>query len=230
MINILPFQLSWNQVITQNVYLYDFFGSCLTCLFFLIPDYQISVQGFLSDPLSMASLIFAHEISRICWIHMIASNLTVQANASEQLGTIKAREKNKKSYEQALVKRYHHLHEVKRIERHRHLPSSIYKVTVSWDPYACLRYTWNSWSDMLWDPVRNKSALFLSELFSRSPVHAKQVQSTITPVRRLEHVSFRCCIFSFNAILAFQDGIDLQIKCYIDKEAIFSGNRRSCCE
>ena len=54
----------------------------------------------------------------------------VQANASEQLGTVKAREKSKKSYEQALVKRYHHLHEVKRIERHRHLPASIYKVSL----------------------------------------------------------------------------------------------------
>ena len=38
------------------------------------------------------------------------------------------RERNQKSYEQALVKRYHHLHEVKRIERHRHLPAPIYKV------------------------------------------------------------------------------------------------------
>ena len=57
----------------------------------------------------------------------------MQANASEQLGTIMPRERNKMSYEQALVKRYHHLHEVKRIERHRHLPAPIYKVS------SCLR-------------------------------------------------------------------------------------------
>ena len=186
--NILPFQLSWNQVITQNVYLYDFFGSCLTCLFFLIPDYQISVQSFLSDPLSMASLIFAHEISHLCWIHMIASNLTVQANASEQLGTIKAREKNKKSYEQALVKRYHHLHEVKRIERHRHLPSSIYKVTVSWGPFA-------------WDQVRNKISTIL-------------MQATLTFRRACQSgsiQSFTCEMFWTCAIQIFHFSISCGI-------------------
>jgi len=39
------------------------------------------------------------------------------------------RERSKHSYDQALVKRYHHLHDVKRIERHRHLPAPIYRVS-----------------------------------------------------------------------------------------------------
>jgi WD repeat and SOF domain-containing protein 1 len=39
------------------------------------------------------------------------------------------REKRKATYHKALVQRYHHINEVKRIERHRHLPKSIMKAT-----------------------------------------------------------------------------------------------------
>ena len=93
----------------------------------------------------------------------------VQANASEQLGTVKAREKSRKSYEQALVKRYHHLHEVKRIERHRHLPASIYKVGLIFiatlDPPSSALMSLLQWS-------RNGSmamSLFTSMLVARDP-------------------------------------------------------------
>ena len=51
-----------------------------------------------------------------------------QANASEQRGTLLPREKQKAAYDAALVERYQHLPEIKRIVRHRHLPSAIYKV------------------------------------------------------------------------------------------------------
>ena len=47
--------------------------------------------------------------------------------ASEQTGTLLPREKNKKAYNKALLERYKHLPEVKRITRHRHLPKGIYK-------------------------------------------------------------------------------------------------------
>jgi WD repeat and SOF domain-containing protein 1 len=50
-----------------------------------------------------------------------------KANASEQLGTLLPRERAKAAYSQALVERHKHLPEVKRIVRHRHLPTSLYK-------------------------------------------------------------------------------------------------------
>lgn len=52
----------------------------------------------------------------------------LQADASEQQGTLLPRERQKAAYNNALVERYKHLPEVGRIVRHRHLPSSIYKV------------------------------------------------------------------------------------------------------
>mmetsp|Transcript_25659 Transcript_25659/g.48639 ORF Transcript_25659/g.48639 Transcript_25659/m.48639 type:complete len:455 (-) Transcript_25659:141-1505(-) len=50
-----------------------------------------------------------------------------KAHASQQLGTMLPREKRKAAYSQALVQRYHHVPEVKRIERHRHVPKAIVK-------------------------------------------------------------------------------------------------------
>jgi len=50
-----------------------------------------------------------------------------KAEASEQLGTLLPREKHKHAYDKALVGRYRHMDEVKRITRHRHLPKPIYK-------------------------------------------------------------------------------------------------------
>lgn len=51
-----------------------------------------------------------------------------QANASEKLGTLMHRELHRRAYNNALVERYKHLPEVKRIVRHRHLPAPVYKV------------------------------------------------------------------------------------------------------
>lgn len=54
----------------------------------------------------------------------------LQAHASAQAGTLLPRERQKQEYQQALVERYKHLPDVKRISRHRHLPTPIYKVTL----------------------------------------------------------------------------------------------------
>ena len=50
-----------------------------------------------------------------------------KAEASEQLGTLLPRERQKQAYNKALVERHKHLPEVKRITRHRHLPTPLYK-------------------------------------------------------------------------------------------------------
>lgn len=50
-----------------------------------------------------------------------------KANASEQLGVLLPREKQKASYSKALVARYQHLPEVRRITKHRRLPGPIFK-------------------------------------------------------------------------------------------------------
>jgi hypothetical protein len=53
---------------------------------------------------------------------------TAQANASEQRGTLLGRERAKAAYGAALVDRYGHLPDIKRIVRHRHVPGALYKV------------------------------------------------------------------------------------------------------
>ncbi|KAL6763169.1 WD40-repeat-containing domain protein [Haematococcus lacustris] len=50
-----------------------------------------------------------------------------KADASEQLGIQLPRERQKHAYSKALVERFKHMPEVKRIIRHRHLPAAIYK-------------------------------------------------------------------------------------------------------
>ena len=52
----------------------------------------------------------------------------MQAKASQQQGTLVGRELHKQAYNDALVQRYQHLPDVKRIQRHRHLPAPLYKV------------------------------------------------------------------------------------------------------
>jgi hypothetical protein len=52
----------------------------------------------------------------------------MQARAHEHTGTLLPREKQAHAYEEALKERFRHLPEVKRILRHRHLPTQIYKV------------------------------------------------------------------------------------------------------
>jgi hypothetical protein len=58
----------------------------------------------------------------------MARALAAQAQASAQQGTLLPRERHKAAYQAALVQRFRHLPEVKRIERHRHLPAALYKV------------------------------------------------------------------------------------------------------
>ncbi|KAL5573574.1 hypothetical protein UlMin_023171 [Ulmus minor] len=50
-----------------------------------------------------------------------------KAKASEQLGVLLPREQKRHEYHEAVMRRYKHLPEVKRIVRHRHLPKPIYK-------------------------------------------------------------------------------------------------------
>ena len=58
----------------------------------------------------------------------LTSALLAQAKASQQQGTLVHRELHKQAYNDALVQRYQHLPDVKRIQRHRHLPTPLYKV------------------------------------------------------------------------------------------------------
>ena len=50
-----------------------------------------------------------------------------RANASERSGIKSARQRQKMEYDSALVKRYAHMPEIRRIKRHRHLPKTIKK-------------------------------------------------------------------------------------------------------
>jgi WD repeat and SOF domain-containing protein 1 len=50
-----------------------------------------------------------------------------KAKASEQLGVLLPRERKSHEYKEAVMNRYKHLPEVKRIVRHKHLPKPIYK-------------------------------------------------------------------------------------------------------
>ena len=50
-----------------------------------------------------------------------------KAAAAEQGGVLLPRERHKQAYGAALVERYKHMPEIKRITRHRHLPGAIYK-------------------------------------------------------------------------------------------------------
>lgn len=50
-----------------------------------------------------------------------------KSEASEHLGTLLPRERQKDSYNKALIEKHKHLPEIKRIHRHRHLPAAIYK-------------------------------------------------------------------------------------------------------
>ena len=50
-----------------------------------------------------------------------------KADASEKLGTLLPREREKQQYNKALIEKHKHMPEVKSITRHRHLPKSIYK-------------------------------------------------------------------------------------------------------
>eukprot|EP00882_Tetradesmus_deserticola_P008927 GHRQ01009417.1.p1 GENE.GHRQ01009417.1~~GHRQ01009417.1.p1 ORF type:complete len:450 (+),score=192.11 GHRQ01009417.1:122-1471(+) len=52
-----------------------------------------------------------------------------KADASEQLGVTLPREKHKAAYNKALINRYKHMPEVKRIVRHRHVPVAIHKAS-----------------------------------------------------------------------------------------------------
>jgi WD repeat and SOF domain-containing protein 1 len=50
-----------------------------------------------------------------------------KADASEHLGTLLPREREKAQYTKALIEKHKHMPEIKSITRHRHLPKSIYK-------------------------------------------------------------------------------------------------------
>eukprot|EP00894_Picocystis_sp_ML_P003908 jgi/Pico_ML_1/54425/g4771.t1 len=50
-----------------------------------------------------------------------------KSNASQQLGTLLPREKHKHAYQKALLRRYAHIPEIRKIEKHRHVPKPIYK-------------------------------------------------------------------------------------------------------
>jgi hypothetical protein len=51
-----------------------------------------------------------------------------KAEASEQLGVTLSREKHKQAYNKALVNRYKHMPEVRKVVKRRNLPAAIHKV------------------------------------------------------------------------------------------------------
>eukprot|EP00898_Chlorokybus_atmophyticus_P003013 jgi/Chlat1/3712/Chrsp251S00804 len=58
------------------------------------------------------------------------SNVRIwKADAAEQLGTMLPRERARQNYLRTVKERYKHLPEVKRIDRHRHVPKAIYKAS-----------------------------------------------------------------------------------------------------
>ena len=84
--------------------------------------------------LSWLRLPYPARVSPITAVSTLAAitltwHLVLQAQSSVQMGTVLPRERQRHEYQQALVERYKHLPEVKRITRHRHLPTPIYKVT-----------------------------------------------------------------------------------------------------
>lgn len=50
-----------------------------------------------------------------------------RANASSRSGIKSARQRQKLEYDQALIHRYSHMPEIRRIRRHRHLPKAVKK-------------------------------------------------------------------------------------------------------
>lgn len=50
-----------------------------------------------------------------------------RSNASERTGVKSARQRQKMEYDQALIKKYSHMPEIRRIKRHRHVPKTIKK-------------------------------------------------------------------------------------------------------
>ena len=52
-----------------------------------------------------------------------------KSDASAQHGQMLNREKHKQAYKSAVKKRYKHLPEISRIDRHHHVPKQIYKAT-----------------------------------------------------------------------------------------------------
>lgn len=50
-----------------------------------------------------------------------------RTNASSRSGIKSARQRQKLEYDQALIQRYSHMPEIRRIKRHRHLPKAVYK-------------------------------------------------------------------------------------------------------
>ena len=50
-----------------------------------------------------------------------------RANASDRSGVKSARQRAKLEYDQALIQRYSHMPEIRRMRRHRHLPKPVKK-------------------------------------------------------------------------------------------------------
>src|ERR1700738_1857421 len=50
-----------------------------------------------------------------------------RSNASSRSGVKSARQRQKLEYDQALIRRYAHMPEIRRIKRHRHVPKAIKK-------------------------------------------------------------------------------------------------------
>lgn len=89
----------------------------------------VNLAGMVFNDPWLAACHFASRIivpmSCVC---LVDGMFCMQAKASQQQGTLVARELHKQAYQDALVQRYQHMPEIRRITRHRHLPVPLYKV------------------------------------------------------------------------------------------------------
>ena len=75
------------------------------------------------------------------------------------------RERHKAAYQAALVQRFRHLPEVKRIERHRHLPAALYKARrcpVGYWHMLCIPATPVLCDGSITSMLMNKPSVFLA--------------------------------------------------------------------
>ena len=106
---------------------------------FVSGSYDRSVRIFSYNGQRSREVYFGKRMQRVfavrysgdgCYVLSGSDDMNVRvwkSNASQQLGTLLPREKHKHAYQKALLKRYAHIPEVRKIEKHRHVPKPIYK-------------------------------------------------------------------------------------------------------
>lgn len=106
---------------------------------FVSGSYDRSLRIFAYNGQRSREVYFGKRLQRVfavrysgdgCYVLSGSDDMNVRiwkSEASQQLGTLLPREKHKHAYQKALLKRYAHIPEIKKIEKHRHVPKPIYK-------------------------------------------------------------------------------------------------------